>query len=358
MGGATLEMPAPGTSGLSLVVNSDDLGLDTIINPGFDVLLSGVGTRGTGGAPDMVAWTVGLNPANPPGKVSVDSILSVTIKSVTGSILTNVLPIAAPFVAASFKSGQFRLFDTSLNAVGNSNQIQITTDSLGASIAITSLEFSCGHAGTAYMLPVFDFVFGPYKADRCGHWCTPDAIAKFTTTLLNMPPNGAATYQWEIVPAGAAQIIGPTPNSAASTTNPVCYVQMPDDVADFTVRLTVTFYTKAGNNPAATVTKDYSVQMVLPAAANLCTFLGNLRFVPQPMIIGDPAIVGLGNVAIQLPADELIGLQSVGQYYATKGAALAAAAEESLKALREWERRKHRPRGSRRSASSSIKPRK
>ncbi|HXN34544.1 MAG TPA: hypothetical protein VN877_00140, partial [Opitutaceae bacterium] len=209
----------------------------------------------------------------------------------------------------------------------------------------------------ADMLPDYDFKFGPYEADACGQWCTPNAITKFTSTLLNVPPNGTAAYQWVIQPSSGLvpQFVGAPPNGAASHTDPVCYIQMPSAVTDFTLGLVVTFYAKAGNNPAAKIQKQLNIQMVLPAAVRLCTLLRNMRYIPQPIVIGDPAMVDQGRDAVQLPVEELVGLQGLAQQYASAGASLAAAAEESLRALREWKLKKKPGNGSRSGSSPSKK---
>ena len=100
--GVTAPVPAPGTTGLTFKVNSDDLGLGAQIVPGFDLLFTGTGMPGADGAEDRVVWTAGIDPSHPPATISYKlpnaNSLAIDIESISGSVTTALAPASLPAV--------------------------------------------------------------------------------------------------------------------------------------------------------------------------------------------------------------------------------------------------------------------
>lgn len=98
--GATTRLRVPGTTGLTFSVNSDELGLDKLIVPGFDVLFTGEAVPGAGGAADRVIWSAGIHSSKPPGTVnyvlSNTNSLAIEIESVGGFVTTSLSAVQAP----------------------------------------------------------------------------------------------------------------------------------------------------------------------------------------------------------------------------------------------------------------------
>jgi hypothetical protein len=107
--GVTVAVPAPGAPGLTFKVNSDDLGLNALIIPGFDVLFTGAASPKSEGKAESIVWTASLYPPKVAGAVSFQlanaNSLAIDIDSVSGSITTALSPVTAPDFVRKLKGG-------------------------------------------------------------------------------------------------------------------------------------------------------------------------------------------------------------------------------------------------------------
>jgi hypothetical protein len=142
--GVTASVPAPGTTGLTFKVNSDDLGLGTLIVPGFDLLFTGTGVPGTGGAEDRVIWTAGFHPHNRPGtlnfKLPNANSLAFDIESVSGSVTTTLAPGSVPAVPEMAGGRRARGAIQLLAGPAAGDQLAIETSYGTVTVAVNTLQ--------------------------------------------------------------------------------------------------------------------------------------------------------------------------------------------------------------------------
>jgi hypothetical protein len=98
--GATVAVQAKGKDTLAFIVNTNDLGLASLIVPGFDVKFAGVGVPGTQGGPDTIVWTASAHMPTP-GRLSNFQLangnsLAFEIERVSGSVTTMLSEITPP----------------------------------------------------------------------------------------------------------------------------------------------------------------------------------------------------------------------------------------------------------------------
>ena len=141
--GLTAPVPAEGTTGLTFKVNSDDLGLGALIVPGFDLLFTGTGVPGEGGAKDRVVWTAGISPPNPPGTLSFKlpnaNSLAFDIEGISGSVTTTLSSGSVPAVPEA-PGGRRTRGAIQLAGPAAGDQLQIGTSYGTVTVAINTLQ--------------------------------------------------------------------------------------------------------------------------------------------------------------------------------------------------------------------------
>ena len=141
--GVSAPVPAPGTTGLTFKVNSDDLGLGALIVPGFDVLFTGTGMPGEGGAGDRIVWSAGIYPPNPPGTLSFTlanaNSLAFDIDRISGSVTTTLSPGSLPAVPEA-PDGHRARGTVSLAGPSAGDQLEIVTSYGTVTVAISALQ--------------------------------------------------------------------------------------------------------------------------------------------------------------------------------------------------------------------------
>jgi hypothetical protein len=141
--GVTVPVPAPGNTGLTFRVNSDDLGLSKLIVPGFDVLFTGVAAAGADGSADRVVWTASAYPANPAATVAFQlpnsNTLAIDIERVSGSVTTTLSPIT-PRAFMDNSSGRPSMGAILLEGPAASDQIEVETSFGPVTIALDKLQ--------------------------------------------------------------------------------------------------------------------------------------------------------------------------------------------------------------------------
>jgi hypothetical protein len=142
--GVSAPVPAPGTTGLTFKVNSDDLGLGALIVPGFDVLFTGTAMPGAGGAEDRVVWTAGLLPSSPPGTLSFKlpnaNSLAFDIESVSGSVTTTLASGNVPSIPESPEGRRARGAIQLLAGPAAGDQLGIGTSYGAVTVAINTIQ--------------------------------------------------------------------------------------------------------------------------------------------------------------------------------------------------------------------------
>jgi hypothetical protein len=142
--GVAAPVPAPGTTGLTFTVNSDDLGLAALIVPGFDLLFTGTGVPGAGGAEDRVVWTAGLNPNSPSGtrnfKLPNANSLAFDIESVGGSVTTMLARGSVPALPESPERRRARGAIQLLAGPAAGDQLEIGTSYGTVTVAVNTLQ--------------------------------------------------------------------------------------------------------------------------------------------------------------------------------------------------------------------------
>jgi len=98
--GATVAARSTGPGTLTFALSSDELGLSELIVPGFDLIFTGIGVPGTGGAADTVVWTAAAR-APTVGRVlnfrlANGNSLAFEVERVTGSVTTTLSEITPP----------------------------------------------------------------------------------------------------------------------------------------------------------------------------------------------------------------------------------------------------------------------
>jgi len=98
--GVTVSARSTGAGTLTFAINSDELGLSELIVPGFDLLFTGIGVPGAGGAADAVVWKAAAR-APTAGRVlnfrlANGNSLAFEIERVAGSITTALSEITPP----------------------------------------------------------------------------------------------------------------------------------------------------------------------------------------------------------------------------------------------------------------------
>jgi hypothetical protein len=141
--GLTAPVPAPGTTGLTFKVNSDDLGLGAQIVPGFDLLFTGTGVPGVDGAKDRVVWTAGIDPSHPPAtisyKLSNSNSLAIDIERISGSVTTELSPADLQAVPDN-PGGQRARAAVQLGGPAYGEQLEIDTSYGTVAVAISMLQ--------------------------------------------------------------------------------------------------------------------------------------------------------------------------------------------------------------------------
>jgi hypothetical protein len=141
--GLTAPVPAPGTTGLTFKVSSDDLGLGALIVPGFDVLFTGACVPGEGGEFDRVVWTAGIYPPNPPGTLHFNltnaNSLAFDIDSISGSVTTTLVPGSSP-AEPEAPDGHRARGTVQLAGPSAGEQLEIATSYGAVTVAINALQ--------------------------------------------------------------------------------------------------------------------------------------------------------------------------------------------------------------------------
>ena len=141
--GPTAPVPAPGTTGLTFRVNSDDLGLGAQIVPGFDLLFTGTGVPGVDGVEDRVVWIAGIDPSHPPAtisyKLSNTNSLAIDIESISGSVTTALSSGNLPVVPDK-PGGQRARAAIQLAGPAFGDQLEIGTSYGTVAVAISMLQ--------------------------------------------------------------------------------------------------------------------------------------------------------------------------------------------------------------------------
>ncbi len=141
--GATVAARSTGPGTLTFAISSDELGLSELIVPGFDLIFTGVGVPGTGGAADSVVWTAAAR-APTAGRVlnfrlANGNSLAFEVERVTGSVTTTLAEITPPaFVDdASGHPGKGAFL---LEGPADSDSLEIVTSYGPVSVAVNRIQ--------------------------------------------------------------------------------------------------------------------------------------------------------------------------------------------------------------------------
>lgn len=220
--GVAAPVPAPGTSGLTFKVNTDDLGLGELIVPGFDLLFTGTGVPGVDGSEDRVVWMAGLYPPNPPGtlnfKLSNANSLAFDVESISGSV-TTALTSGNPPAVSDTPGGRRARAAIQLAGPGFGDQLEIATSYGTVGVAINMLQ----------LVAIEHFQVPATAAE-------PPALAPAPTFTVKMKPDSRVGGEFRI----AGMTVPFNMKLVGADESWTCNVQLQGTPGLVTVTLTVT----------------------------------------------------------------------------------------------------------------------
>jgi hypothetical protein len=141
--GAKVAARSTGPGTLTFAISSDELGLSELIVPGFDLIFTGIGVPGTGGAADAIVWTAAAR-APTGGRVlnfrlANGNSLAFEVERVTGSVTTTLSEITPPaFVDdASGHPGKGAFL---LEGPADSDSLEIVTSYGPVSVSVNRIQ--------------------------------------------------------------------------------------------------------------------------------------------------------------------------------------------------------------------------